>query len=128
MKQLIIGPIVFALCLCLLTTSITSCTVGDGKGKPPASTEATGPQHSDYRFELTTSTNQRIIADGIFYRDSVYSPNGGSPMTNRVLDYICPCGKTGTLLPPYTVDTIVYPEGTRHKQNVETVIKELPVH
>jgi hypothetical protein len=94
-----------------LSCCMVSCTCGDG-----AST-VLSQQDSLIAIAPTTPVRIAIIgSDGtqhiasVMYYSTQTAWNGKDSVSVRALNYICPCGASGTLLPPYTVDTITWDE------------------
>lgn len=93
------------------TILMPSCTIGSGeKSKPPITVHDSLinlARNTTARYEIITP-KETVIASIITYKDSIVQDpiTGVHQLTMQVLDYVCPCGKMGTIIPPYKVDTI----------------------
>lgn len=111
MKNKFSALITFGIILMLSLFTLQSCTTGPPTPTPIATEQAT----TDSLEKVAQSTPNRyiIVKDGqsvtasvITYTTTTTKGSDGKENTVQALHYICPCGAKGTVLPPYTVDTI----------------------
>lgn len=107
MKNKVSALMLFGIVL-IAGMTITACNFGNA----PTTSESKSLMDSatsastTVRYAIKDSQGKEVIASVITYSTVTTTDSNGKQVTALEANYICPCGKTGTVMPPYTVDII----------------------